>query len=966
MGYYLKFIRINLNNKQMKKINLKSRTKLLLAISYFGISVLIASSYGYTTKNDSKRRIQETTRNENLWEKITGFFNDLADAVFSENSANLITHKATSSFDCVTPPPTMLNTVTAITSGRWEDATTWNSGSIPADDDMVVIPAGINVNVRRKETARIKYIEVVGTLRMNSRFNSQLLVETLMVQPTGTLIIGTATRPVALNASAEIVFLDNGPILDPTKTDRGLIVMGTCNLYGAKKTGFVPANSASKGSSSITVDGAMGDFWQAGDEIVIPSAVFDPGLLSFNEEAAEISLTLRPSREQIASKFQDEKVTITAINGNTITFTPALKYNHIKPKASLPFHIANLSRNIIFKSESAEFSRRGHTMYMAGSKVYIQGTRFYQLGRTDKRIPLDDLQVAPEGPDEGKVRKNIPANIKNHRGRYGVHFHKNGINEADVNVALATVTNSVVEDTPGWGYVNHSSHVDFKNNVCFNFTGSGFVTEQGDELGTFDNNMAIQGHGNGELRGRRLGFNTRTRRPSINDFGFSGDGFWLQGPAVTVTNNVAASCNGSGVIFFTTGSVDDSRVGTEYTLGNFTGLRESVAKKIYPTIGTGNFNPRRIEVGYETSTEPIYNLSDIPILKSSGNIIYSSHTGYAHRFNNDKNSTFYNQSKVNYSSHFEDNGKLIRQTQVVDNTVLWNNFIAMSSSYTSNNVFRNFIIYNGFRRQYVNKNDRYLNWAISGTHTGGVEYENFSVEGYGVGAIIMVQKGKVLGDIVQEENISYTAVNELLETKNGNDDDDSDANRSVPPCDDVELSSATWNGNNSIRITFNGDDKQKQIAVRYKTDNDIYWSYANAVTTGNFIDVKVPRSNVAYDCQVLRGCQNGASKEWSVTTRVNRRPAANALTNNRRSFVAYPNPAVSQLTVDLTKEDEEAPAKQISVYNFSGRKMLESIVSLKESNEKTIDISGFPEGLYVVEVLFEDGTKTTKQVMVKN
>jgi hypothetical protein len=872
--------------------------------------------------------------------------------------------------DCVTPPPTMLNTVTAVNSGRWEDTTTWNSGSIHASGDMVVIPIGISVIIGRKEEARIKYIEVVGTLSMNSRLNSRLLVETLMVQPSGALIIGTARRAVALNASAEIVFLDNGPIIDPTKTDRGLIVMGTCNLYGAKKTGFVPANSASEGSSSITVDGAMGDFWQVGDQIVIPSTTFDPGPLTFNEKAAEVREDSRPSREQIANTFQDEKVTITGINGNTISFSPSLKYNHIKPKPSLPFHIANLSRNIIFSSESAGVtSRRGHTMYMAGSKVYIQGARFYQLGRTDKRIALDDLEeLGKDSPNRGMVRKNSPANIKNHRGRYGVHFHKNGINEADVNVALATVTNSVVEDTPGWGYVNHSSHVDFKNNVCFNFTGSGFVTEQGDELGVFDNNIAIQGHGNGELRGRRLGFNTPSRSPSINDFGFGGDGFWFQGPAVTVTNNIAASCNGSGIIFFTTGSVDDSRVGSVYTFGNFTGLRQSVAKKLYPTIGTGNFNPRRIRVGYENSDEVVYLNSDIPILKCSGNIIYSSHTGYAQRFNNGSNGTFFKQLNFNYGDGFEDTGNLQRQTQLIDNHILWNNFIAMSTSYTENNVFQNFTIYSGVRRHYAKLSDnrpatdRILDWAIAGTHSNSNSYQNFTIDGYGIGGIIGTdRRGNITGDIVQEQNVINSAVVEL---PGSNIDDDTAAPKDL--CNDVILGNAIWSANNTIRVAFSSDTKQKQIAVRYKAADDIYWTYRNAVTTSGFINVVVPKSNVAYDYQILRGCNAAVSKEWSLTGRINGQTVANAIRNNSHSFVAYPNPANARLTVDLNKADSKVPAKQIAIYNFNGRKMLEPIISLKEANEKTIDVSGFPSGFYVVEVLFEDGTTTTKRVMVKN
>jgi hypothetical protein len=80
------------------------------------------------------------------------------------------------------------------------------------------------------------------------------------------------------------------------------VVTGTLSLYGVSPTD-ISANltaSAFKGDTSLTVDTANG--WAIGDEIVIA-----------------------PS---FSSSRQYERVTITNVNGNTISFAPALQYTH--------------------------------------------------------------------------------------------------------------------------------------------------------------------------------------------------------------------------------------------------------------------------------------------------------------------------------------------------------------------------------------------------------------------------------------------------------------------------------------------------------------------------------------------------------------------------------------------------------------------------------------------------------------
>ena len=141
----------------------------------------------------------------------------------------------------------------------------------------------------------------------------------------------------------------------------------------------------------------------------------------------------------------------------------------------------------------------------------VDAAGFYGLGRTDKRIPIDDPVLSPDPDHPGKFttdkidpttgqRVMVPvldANGKpvvinsvtqmqpvrtglNPRGRYAVHFHRTGVDEGS---DPATIADSAVVDTPGWGIVNHSSNVNVDGNVVFNAVGAAYATEAGDEIG---------------------------------------------------------------------------------------------------------------------------------------------------------------------------------------------------------------------------------------------------------------------------------------------------------------------------------------------------------------------------------------------------------------------------------------------------------------------------------------------------
>jgi hypothetical protein len=265
----------------------------------------------------------------------------------------------------------------------------------------------------------------------------------------------------------------------------------------------------------------------------------------------------------------------------------ALKYNH----SAGSVYVSDVTRNAIFETDPAVFSldkgqyigsisQRGHIMFMHNDDVHVDSAGFYGLGRTDKRTLIDDPVVVDDPDHPGQkttdvIRADIDPNNPqighrvlvpkldangnvvtdangkpvlviartglNARGRYAVHFHRTGTDPGD---SPATIVGSAVVDTPGWGIVNHSSDVIASDNVVFNAVGAAYVTEAGDEIGSFIHNIAIHSLGSGD------GIESRKQ---VQDFGHQGDGFWLQGGNVSLINNVVAGQRHSGYVFFPVG-----------------------------------------------------------------------------------------------------------------------------------------------------------------------------------------------------------------------------------------------------------------------------------------------------------------------------------------------------------------------------------------------------------------------------
>ena len=545
-------------------------------------------------------------------------------------------------------------THTAVRTGAWSAAATWAGGIVPTAGANVLIPMGTTVTVDAVIAARLHTVRVAGTLRFDPTRRTVLQVETVVVDHDATLEMGTELQPVANNASAKLLILDDGSMedchCDPFQLSRGLIVLGRTVMFGAAKTSFLALAGGVSASATELVLSTTPTNWKTGDRLVIAGT------------------------SQTAN--QDEVRNILAINGNRVTVAP-LMFEHRAPKAGLTIHVSNLTRNVVIESEATNVNRRGHVMFQHTRDVEINYAAFNRMGRTDKRVRLNDVILDENG-------EAVSGTGTNQRGRYALHFHRNGVEPVGT---PARVHGSVVSDNPGWGFVNHSSDVEFTDNVAYNVAGSAFVTEAGDEIGRFDGNLAIRGSGSGE---------DLSARYDLQDYGHEGNGFWFQGAGVSVTNNVAIGQAGHGFIWYTRGLFEPDLQQNDTPFDVPT--KFLAANVPEPRIATG---AERIEV------------YDVPITQFHDNVAYANAWGVSLTY-------VLFRFGLDAARPRHDVGNTI------ENLTLWNNLRGLNTYFVANATFRNITI--------VGSPSGTNEFGIKAhLNSNGLRFENVSVEGYNVG-----------------------------------------------------------------------------------------------------------------------------------------------------------------------------------------------------------------------------------------
>ncbi len=578
----------------------------------------------------------------NLQEVVTRF-DDLADVTDDEqinasiaHPTNLILRREHAALHNLVAYANV--THTAIASGPWSSTATWQDGVVPGDGADILIDKQVVVTVDGVIADTFHTLRVDGTLRFDPTQNTELRVDTLVVDHHGAFEMGTAAAPIDANVTARLTIADGGLIdrgWDPLELSRGFISHGATTIHGAVTTAYLPLAFAPLSGSDELVLAQTPVNWKVGDQIVVA------GTSPFSESY--------------------EQREILNIVDNVVTVAP-LAQEHVPPGAEFAVHVAHVSRNAVIESENSSRLRRGHAMFMHNRNVSIDYAAFHDLGRTNKLVPLNDSVITEEGTLAAGTGTN-------QRGRYAVHFHRNGVmNDGNP----STVHGSVVTNSLGWGYVTHSSFVNMSDNVAFDVRGAAFVGEAGDEIGAFRRNMAIYSSGSGE------GIDARF---DVQDFGHQGHGFWFQGAGVEVTDNIAANQSGSGFVFFTIGLVQSGLGKTMFPAANL----------VDSSIAGGQ---EMIEVG------------EVPILNFRNNVAYASTTGVTTR---------YHQLDDTHS-----------EQSVIEDLTVWYTIVGVDLPYTNQTVLRD-VHLEGFEDSPVGVG------AFANIHTRNIVYDNVRVEGFALG-----------------------------------------------------------------------------------------------------------------------------------------------------------------------------------------------------------------------------------------
>ena len=460
----------------------------------------------------------------------------------------------------------------AIGNGDWDDPANWHNGEVPGDNATVLIPEGVHMSYDHIGAARVLTVRVDGHLDFATDTDSQLIVDTLVVSPSGTLTIGTEANPVDPNVNVDIIFANNGPIdtdWDPMLLSRGMIAHGTVEIHGAEKDSH----------EKVVDDPMAGDTWVDMGETPVGWAVGDTIIIAGTRY--EGYYTKQPGVDYVPP--EDEIRVISHIEDGRIFFDDPLVFDHDTPRADLKTSVANYTRNVSFETENAETAEiyeRGHVMFMHNDDVDVNYAEFHELGRTDKSetaVNVGDVADA-----------EYDTNVK---GRYSFHFHRAGLDDVD-NPAVAT--GNAVYGSPGWGFVHHDSNAILENNATYDTFGAGYVAESGNEIGVWDDNIAIFAEGPSFIVPK--GGNDVANF----DLGKTGDGFWFQGRMVESTDNIAASVN-TGFVYFHRGVVGEN--------------------------GAIPFDASTSEVGDILYDNPYVAADDHPILSFSGNETFASSKG---------------------------------------------------------------------------------------------------------------------------------------------------------------------------------------------------------------------------------------------------------------------------------------------------------------------------------------------------
>jgi cell migration-inducing and hyaluronan-binding protein len=368
--------------------------------------------------------------------------------------------------------------------GTWGNPATWG-GSLPSDGANVVIPAGKKI-VLEGATPKLKSLVIEGELVAGDR-DIAITSGSILVKG-GALTVGTAAYPFTKRATITLTGANTGA--DIAGCGEKFICVtggGTLTMAGENRESWTRLNvTAAKGATSLTLEGAVK--WRAGDRLVIASTDFDMN--------------------------QAEEVTVSSVSGQTVTFTPALKYTHFGEVQNFGgksvdsrAEVALVNRNITVQGDDAS-SKDGF-----GGHIMVMGA--------GSRANLSDVELTRMG-QEGILK------------RYAIHYHllfDEGAKSSMTRMSIHHTFNRCMT-------IHGTNKLMIKQNTCFENIGHAFFIEDGAETG----NQFIE----------NLGLLTRAPKPGKAVLKADAENvatYWITNPNNTFKGNVAAGSDGFGYWF---------------------------------------------------------------------------------------------------------------------------------------------------------------------------------------------------------------------------------------------------------------------------------------------------------------------------------------------------------------------------------------------------------------------------------
>jgi hypothetical protein len=272
---------------------------------------------------------------------------------------------------------------------NWSDPSTWQYvGPAPADGSQPSAVPGPGANVLISTTSivlvngvfstALHTIRDDGTLRFDPHANTQLLVDTMIVEPGGVFQMGTdPTKADPLSPTgmgqridadkhAKVIFADTGPIdlsWDPLQFSRGLVSHGEVSVFGATVTSFEQLATDAKAKDKTLVLANTPTGWMPGDRVILTGdTATNSKNINHDEELQIVSIGLTADLHTVVT-LTDPKVANWA----------GLKYNH----AVAAGYLADVSRNATFESQNVTVvAQRGHVMFMHNPDVHVDAAGF--------------------------------------------------------------------------------------------------------------------------------------------------------------------------------------------------------------------------------------------------------------------------------------------------------------------------------------------------------------------------------------------------------------------------------------------------------------------------------------------------------------------------------------------------------------------------------------------------------------